>query len=175
MQVIEYDRIHIDDLRATWGKVFAFARYVDVGVGWQPVVDAFVSSVIPTVAAEKERWPDVGLWVNGVREKMGKLKIDLVTEDLISAAATSVRLAQALAEERSAWICEVCGQPGHIRIPPEGASVWIQCRCDAHCLDGQRGWPPPVRQALRPLHGRVYVYDRDADAMIETEGPERWK
>ena len=47
MSMIEFPRIKLDDLRADFPGVFDAARHVDVGIGWLPLVRAFVDEALP--------------------------------------------------------------------------------------------------------------------------------
>ena len=47
MPMIEYPRIKLDDLRADSPGLFDAARHVGVGIGWLPLVQAFVEEALP--------------------------------------------------------------------------------------------------------------------------------
>ncbi|KQS74302.1 hypothetical protein ASG25_21130 [Rhizobium sp. Leaf384] len=154
----DFLRIQLVDLRTRHPDAFDNARYVDVGVGWVPLVEDFLVSS-PTSVDE-------------LKQKYGRLRISC------SGDTDAVWLAHVLAEERSAHRCEVCGNPGFIRRPPPPLWSWWQCRCDEHASSDQLAWPrhPSVDvHPVRQIAGRWYQYDPVADLLVEVELPERWK
>lgn len=125
-------RLKLDDLREDHPGVFDDARYVDVGIGWLSIVRDFISMT-------QAVWPD--LEIDELKEKFGSLRIHKATPP--EAVRDEVYLADGLAEMRSMYRCEACGEPGYIRRPLEGQFAWLQCRCDEHATDEQRSWPKP--------------------------------
>ncbi|MGE6743303.1 hypothetical protein ACQKGC_23815 [Allorhizobium pseudoryzae] len=149
-------RIKRDDLQSDHPGVFDAAKYVDVGIGWLPLVRDFVAEALPH---------DPSLEVLELKEKWGSLRICCDTP------APQARLAKGKAEIKSSLVCEVCGEPGYVRRPPPGRMAWWRCRCDEHAGDDQRTWPRREVGALTGMmqvRGVWYRYDAATDAMIET-------
>lgn len=156
----EFPRIKKDDLIADHPGVFDAALYVDVGIGWLPLVRDFVIEALPH---------DPSLEVLEIKEKFGSMR--LWTDTPVLAA----RLAKGKAEVKSASTCEVCGAPGFIRRPPPNRMAWWRCRCDEHASEDQRSWPRREHGALSgmmQIRGTWYRYDETTDAMLETDAPE---
>ena len=159
----DFPRIKLDDLREDFPGVFDGARYVDVGVGWLPLVRAFVEEALPH---------DPSLAVLEMKEKWGGLRLWCDTPVL------EARLAKGKAEIKSGHVCEVCGADGYVRRPPPGRYAWWRCLCDEHASPDQRSWPRRDVGALSgqmQVCGQWYQYDRDSDSMIEIETPERFR
>lgn len=156
----EFPRIKKDDLQADFPGVFDAALYTDVGIGWLPLVRAFVAEALPH---------DPSLEVLELKEKWGGLRIWTDTPVL------HAKLARGKAEIKSALVCEVCGDPGYVRRPPPGRMAWWRCLCDAHASADQREWPRREFGALSGLmqvRGQWYRYDAAVDTMVETATPE---
>ncbi len=156
----EFPRIKKDDLIADFPGVFEAVLYTDVGLGWLPLVRAFVEEALPH---------DPSLTVYEIKEKWGQMKIWTNTP------VVQAKLAKGKAEIKSASTCEVCGEPGFVRRPPPGRMAWWRCRCDEHASDEQRSWPRREYGALggmMQIRGTWYRYDEASDTMVETETPE---
>lgn len=159
----DFPRIKKDDLVADFPGVFDSARYLDVGVGWLPLVRDFVAEALPQ---------DPSLCVHELKEKFGTLRIWSDTE------VTAARLAKAKAEIKSGYVCEICGAGGYVRRPPPDRFAWWRCLCDEHASLDQRSWG--TRQQ-GPMHGYMqvrddwYRYDEITDAMVPSEPPARWR
>lgn len=162
MPMIEYPRIKLDDLVEDFPGVFDAARHVDVGIGWLPLVRAFVGEALPH---------DPSLAVLEIKEKWGGMRIWCETPVL------QARLAKGKAEIKSGLTCEVCGAAGWIRRPPPGRYAWWRCVCDNHASEDQRSWGAPRlgrMDGVMQCQGGWYRYDESADAMLPSEPPEGW-
>lgn len=160
MSDVEFPRIKKEDLIADFPGVFDAALYTDVGIGWLPLVRAFVEEALPH---------DPSLEVLELKEKWGSMRIWCDTP------VTTARLAKGKAEIKSGQTCEVCGEPGYVRRPPPGRYAWWRSRCDEHASEDQRTWPRREYGALSGLmqvRGVWYRYDAATDTMIETAAPE---
>lgn len=156
----DFPRIQKADLVADHSGVFDAAKYVDVGVGWLPLVRDFVAEALPH---------DPSLSVFELKEKWGGLRIWCDTPVL------AARLAKGKAEIKSSLVCEVCGEPGYVRRPPPGRNAWWRCRCDEHASPDQRSWPRREFGALSGMmqvRGQWYRYDEASDSIVETAAPE---
>lgn len=158
----DFSRIKLEDLREEFPGVFD-TRWFDVGIGWLPLVRAFVREALPH---------DPSLQVHELKEKFGSLRIWCDTDVL------PARLAKAEAECKSAYTCEVCGDEGYVRRPPpDGGWAWWRCRCHTHSSLDQKSWPPPAQRpmdGMMQFHGQWYRYDRDAAEMVPSGPPEGW-
>ncbi len=75
-----------------------------------------------------------------VKEKFGGLRF------YVSEGTTEHANAIAEAEQASLQICEVCGQPGGVKV----AAGYVQCRCPVHMPEGARSLEDH-REAVRAL------------------------
>ncbi|GEC34026.1 hypothetical protein N181_23195 [Sinorhizobium fredii USDA 205] len=159
----DFPTIKLDDLQSDYPGVFESARYVDVGIGWLPLIQAFVDEALRH---------DPSLCVHECKEKWGTLRIWCDTDVL------PARLAKAKAEMKSSFTCEVCGGEGYVRRPPPDRMAWWRCLCDEHASPDQRSWPrrEPGRMTgmMQTRGGQWYRYDRDLDQMIPSDPPEGW-
>ncbi len=130
----DFPRTQKSDLVAEFPGVFDAALYVDVGIGWLPLVRAFVAEALPH---------DPSLEVLEIKEKWGSMRIWCDTPVL------DARLAKGKAEIKSGMTCEVCGDEGYVRRPPPGRYAWWRrCRCYTHSSLDQKSWPRRERGAL---------------------------
>lgn len=159
----DFPRIKKDDLVADFPGVFDSARYLDVGVGWLPLVRDFVAEALPH---------DPSLCVHELKEKFGTLRIWSDTE------IVAARLAKVKAEIKSGSVCEVCGSAGYVRRPPPDRLARWRTLCDEHASEGQRSWGT---RHQGPIYGYMqvrddwYRYDEITDAMVPSEPPARWR
>ncbi|MBX5111998.1 hypothetical protein HJB51_29135 [Rhizobium lentis] len=160
----DFPRIKKDDLVADFPGVFDSARYLDVGVGWLPLVRDFVAEALPH---------DPSLCVHELKEKFGTLRIWSDTE------IVAARLAKAKAEIKSGYVCEICGAAGYIRRPPPDRFAWWRCLCDEHASEDQRSWGTrhqgPMYGYMQTRDGQWYRYDDTTDSMLPSEPPARWR
>lgn len=163
MPMHDFPRIKLDDLRSEYPGVFDSARYVDVGIGWLPLVLDFVREALPH---------DPSLVVHEIKEKFGSMRIWSDTEIL------EARLAKGKAEIKSSYVCEICGAEGFVRRPPPGKWAWWRCLCDEHASEDQRSWPHRdvgrMTGMMQTRDGQWYRYDRNLDAMVPSDPPEGW-
>lgn len=159
----EYPRIKLDDLRDDFPDVFDVARYVDVGLGWLPLVREFVTTSLTY---------DPSLTVYEVKQKFGGMRIWCDTPIL------EAHLAQGKAGFKSTRTCEICGNPGFLRRPPPGKWAWWRTLCDEHASPDQMSWGNTY---TGPYYGHMqvggdwYRYDAEKDAMVPSEPPARWR
>lgn len=159
----DFPTIKKADLVDEFPGVFDAATYTDVGIGWLGLIRDFVNEALPH---------DASLAVHEIKEKWGGLRIWCPTE------VVAARLAKGKAEAKSAYICEVCGADGWIRRPPpDGGYAWWRCLCDEHASPDQRSWGTRRRPTDGTMQcgGQWYRYDRDRDAMLPIETPERFR
>jgi hypothetical protein len=158
----DFPRIKLDDLREDFPGVFDDARYVDVGIGWLPLVTAFVTEALPH---------DPSLVVREIKEKWGCMRIWCDT-DVVEA-----RLAKGKADAKSGMTCEVCGAEGWLRRPPPGKWAWWRTLCSEHASPDQAAWGQQTgwTTATMQCDGQWYEYDRENDAMVPIETPERFR
>lgn len=159
----DFPRIKLESLQAEFPGVFDSARWVDVGIGWLPLVRAFVTEAL---------LHDPSLSVHELKEKWGCMRIWCDT-DVLEAV-----LAKAKAEFKSGHVCEVCGDEGYVRRPPPGKWAWWRCRCYTHSSLDQKSWPPPPQRPMAGMMqtraGQWYRYDRKRDEMVPSDPPDGW-
>lgn len=163
MPMHDFARIKKDDLVADFPGVFDAARYVDVGIGWLPLIRTFVAEALPH---------DPSLIVHELKEKWGCLRIWADTD------ITAARLAKGKAELKSGYVCEVCGNDGFVRRPPPDRMAWWRCLCDEHASPDQRSWGARHQGPLyghMQCHGDWYRYDETTDSMVPSDPPARWR
>ncbi len=115
----DFPRIKRDDLRAEFPGVFDTARYVDVGIGWLPLIRDFVSEALPH---------DPSFTVYEIKEKFGTMRIWCDTD------VREAVLAKAKADIKSGLICEVCGSPGYVPPPAAGADGLVALSVRQTCV-----------------------------------------
>lgn len=116
------------ELRNRYGPWFDELDYgFAVGDGWAELL-ADLTAEIASIVGGPEAAPR--LRVRQVKEKFGRLRVDLQGRPPRHAAALEAALRRA--EGRSGQICEACGRPGRLRICREG--IW-HTACEAHALD----------------------------------------
>jgi hypothetical protein len=162
MHSADFPRIKLDDLVADYPGVFDGARYVDVGVGWLPLVRDFVNEALPH---------DPSLAVHELKEKWGTLRISADTDVL------AARLAKGKAEAKSGIVCEACGAEGWLRRPPPGRMAWWRTLCPDHASPDQAEWGQQSRGTTSTMQcdGQWYQYDRASDSMVPIDTPERFR
>lgn len=163
MMPTEIPRIKLSDLQQDYPGVFEAALHVDVGVGWLGIIRDFLMTALPL---------DPMLEILELKEKYGGLRIWCDSDIEV------VRLAKAKAQLKSLHICEVCSQPGSVRIPPSGSRgcAWWRCVCDEHVSEDQLSWPqPPARRLndMTQVHGNWYRYDAQRDELLPCAPPQR--
>ncbi|UFS81520.1 MULTISPECIES: hypothetical protein [Rhizobium] len=159
----EIPRLKLDDLQSDFPGVFDSAKYVDVGIGWLPLIREFIATALPL---------DPSLSVMEMKQKWGCLRIWSDTPVI------GARLAKVKAEIKSSYVCEVCGEPAFVRRPPPGRYAWWQCLCDEHASPDQRSWGTRLQGPMygyAQVEGSWYRYDEDADVMVPSEPPARWR
>lgn len=161
--MFEIPRLKLDDLKSDFPGVFDSAKYVDVGIGWLPIIREFVEAALPL---------DPSLEILELKEKWGQLRIWSDTD------VHEARIAKAKAQIKSGYVCDVCGNPGFIRKPPHDRHAWWRCLCDEHASPDQRSWgtrPQGPMYGYARLDGQWYRYDADADLMMPSEPPADWR
>ncbi len=162
MHSADFPRIKLDDLQSDYPGVFDAAKYVDVGIGWLPLIRAFVEAARPH---------DPSLAVHEIKEKFGTMRIWADTPVL------EARLAKGKAEAKSALTCEVCSAEGWLRRPPPGRMAWWRTLCQEHASPDQQEWGQQTRwtSGMMQYDGQWYRYDRETDSMLPVDTPERFR
>ncbi|OLP53320.1 hypothetical protein BJF92_00700 [Rhizobium rhizosphaerae] len=155
--MIELERIRPEVLRGSFPMVCGDCRYTDVGTGWR--------GIVWQMCLDLERLPAGSVKITELGEKMGGLRVSMHTDGLSPEQEAAVRLAKVLAEERSRYLCEVCGEIGSIRRPPDGSAEWLRCRCHRHMPRDQTAWPIIRRERRHRIGGQYWVYDHLLDRM----------
>lgn len=150
----------------------------EIDVGWVGIVDQYfdvVDRVLPD---------DVGFDVVQIKEKFGglrlycqpvfpQIKTRQTDDDAIASHQTrklepwehELQMAKVLAEQRSYYTCERCGQPGRLRV----RDGFYFTACDVHATtDGQIADVVDKQPIIR-IDGRRLNYDPNQDEMIEVE------
>ncbi|MEF3134582.1 hypothetical protein OS035_24305 [Rhizobium sp. 268] len=152
MTVVDIPKIDADRLRALFPDMLGACRYFDIGSGWMMPVSQLCVAL--------RKLPTGSVQVGELSQKMGGLRVTLEEISLPQEQQTAARHAKIFAEERSRYICEVCGQMGDIRKPPEGVpSAWVYCLCHRHLPRERRGWPIDRRARRYQIGGVPWVYD----------------
>ena len=162
MHGADFARIKLDDLQAEFPGIFDSAKYVDVGVGWLPLVRSFVEEALPH---------DPSLTVLEIKEKWGGARIWCDTPVL------EARLAKGKAEAKSALTCEICGAEGWLRRPPPDRRAWWRTLCEEHASPDQASWNQSTRWTAGKMQvdGKWFVYDRESDTMVPIPTRERFR
>jgi hypothetical protein len=150
------------------GTELACPGWPGVGSGWRHILERLCQRIEAAIASE----PAVSFRFLQIKEKFGTLRAYHRSSGLSPAAELAVDTAIELAEARSAFVCEQCGQRGHLW----NDHGWYRTACDEH---GQgRPLPPkPGRAGIeigchyvedrRLVTARRYDFDRDAFTPIE--------
>lgn len=114
-------------VRTEAGPSLTASGLSEVPDGWRTVVETACLRLDAVRAAE----PSAEITILDVGEKWGELRLDVCSQDLSQEGQDAVELIVALAEARSAHVCETCGQPG--RLMKRGS--WLSTRCAVHADD----------------------------------------
>lgn len=135
--------------------------------GWSSILDAYfavVDHVLP---------PEAGYEVRQIKEKMGTLRI---YDSIVGASREAVKAiadARELAEARSYYACEWCGQPAVLR----NREGYYTTTCDEHAdYEGRMAVPldPPAVLYIGAKGGESWRrYDPDLDCFVASEAP-KW-
>ncbi len=148
----------------------------EIDVGWIGLVDRYfdvVDRVVPEsvgfkVVQIKEKFGGLRLYCQPVLPQMKTKQTD---DDVIVSYQPrklepwelELQLAKALAEQRSYFVCERCGQPGRLRVR-DGYNFTA---CDVHATkDGQIADVIDNQSIIR-IDGRRLKYDPNQDEMVE--------
>ncbi|KAB2655094.1 hypothetical protein F9K94_21290 [Brucella tritici] len=150
----------------------------EIDVGWVDIVDRFFD-VVDCVVPES-----VGFDVIQIKEKFGGLRLycrpvrpqhktEQIDDDVVvnlrprklEAWEKEFQLAKVLAEQRSYFVCERCGQPGRLRV----RGGYYFTACDEHATKDGHIAEIVVSQSVIPIDGRRLKYDHNQDQMVEIE------
>jgi len=154
--------LSIGEQETQWGGIRDLygAFGLDVGDGWYQLIREMCAEI---TAAYEAAGREVDIVVDQVKEKYGTLRFYYHHEDQETAirafdclpGSPSLRiqsghssLHQKVAEivdkyeERSAYVCEVCGQPGILRTDLD----WVLTLCDEHYQ--------PKKETVKPIRPR---------------------
>jgi|GEM_PF-5540984 len=156
----------------------------EIDVGWVGLVDQFfdvVDRVVPD---------DVGFDVVQIKEKFGGLRLhcrpvrqseDAQTFFALDEISSGLSIrpqprnqeewekelmsARILAEQRSFFVCERCGEPGHLRV----RDGFYFTACDAHATQDGKIAEIVEGQSVIRIDGKRMKYDAEQDEMVEVE------
>lgn len=150
----------------------------EIDVGWISLVDQYfdvVDRVVPD---------DVGFDVVQIKEKFGglrlycqpvypQIKTRQTDDDAIVSHQTrklepwehELQMAKVLAEQRSYYTCERCGQAGRLRV----RDGFYFTACDVHATKDRQIADVDDNQSIIRIDGRRLKYDANKDEMIEVE------
>ncbi len=149
----------------------------EIGVGWIGLVDRYfdvVDHVVPEhvgfkVVQIKEKFGGLRLYCQPVLPQMKTKQAD---DDVIVSHQPrklerwelELQMAKTLAEQRSYFVCERCGQPGRLRV----RDGYYFTACDEHATkkDGQIADVVDNHSIIR-IDGRRLKYDPNKDEMVE--------
>ena len=150
-----------DELNKKYARLFGKrGMYFECQEGWALILDAYYAVVDHYVRHARD------YDVRQIKEKFGGLRIyDSVQSDDKTIIA-AIDEARELAEARSFYTCEKCGQPGLLR-----GRGWYFTACDEHAKgrDGTIEPPsdPPIRVQIGSAEGKGWeAYDPDLDVFV---------
>lgn len=150
--IIEIPKIDSELIRESFPTILGACEYFDIGAGWRMVV----SRMCVTLQA----LPLGTVTIRELSQKLGGLRVTMDTMGLTAEQEGIARHAKVLAEERSRYRCEACGQPGFISKPPADATAaWLYCLCHRHLPRDRRGWPLDRRERRYRIGDITWVYD----------------
>ncbi|KAB2678070.1 hypothetical protein [Brucella tritici] len=148
----------------------------EIDVGWIGLVDRYfdiVDRVVPQ---------DVGFKVVQIKEKFGGLRLycqpvlplmktKQTDDDVIVSHQPrklerwelELQMAKVLAEQRSYFFCERCGQPGRLRV----RDGYYFTACDVHATNDGQIADVIDNQSIIRIDGRRLKYDPNQDEMVE--------
>lgn len=150
----------------------------EIGVGWIGLVDRYfdvVDHVVPEhvgfkVVQIKEKFGGLRLYCQPVLPQMKTKQAD---DDVIVSHQPrklerwelELQMAKTLAEQRSYFVCERCGQPGRLRV----RDGYYFTACDEHATkkDGQIAEIVDSQSSVIRIDGRRLKYDPNKDEMVE--------
>lgn len=144
------------------GPMLSCMGWPNVPDGWRRILAVACARLDAAVGGR----PGADVIVQGIKEKYGGLRIDVSTFGLDAEASEAVGLAVDLAEARSEYVCDMCGEPGRLRVD----RGWYSTRCDEHA-DGAtvvRRADHGIQIVTRYADGQMsraarrYLPDRDA-------------
>jgi len=151
----------------------------EIDVGWVGIVDRYFD-IVDRVVPES-----VGFKVVQIKEKFGglrlccqpvlpQMKIRQTDDDVIVSHQPrklepwelELQMAKTLAEQRSYFVCERCGQPGRLRV----RDGYYFTACDEHATkDGHIAEMMDSQSSIIRIDGRRLKYDPNQDEMVEIE------
>jgi len=151
----------------------------EIDVGWLGIVDQYFD-VVDHVVPE-----NVGFKVVQIKEKFGglrlycqpvhpQIKTRQTDDDVIVSHQPrklelweqELQMAKTLAEQRSYFVCERCGQPGRLRV----RDGYYFTACDVHATkDGHIAEIVDSQSSIIRIDGRRLKYDPKSDDMVEVE------
>lgn len=151
----------------------------EIDVGWVGIVDRYfdiVDRVVPEsvgfkVVQIKEKFGGLRLYCQPVLPQM---KIRQTDDDVIVSHQPrklepwelELQMAKTLAEQRSYFVCERCGQPGRLRV----RDGYYCTACDVHATkDGRIAEIVDSQPSVIRIDGRRLKYDPNQDQMVEIE------
>lgn len=156
--IIEIPKIDSELIRESFPTLLGACEYFDIGAGWRVVV----SRMCVTLQA----LPLGSVTIREMTQKLGGLRVTMDSLGLTAEQEDIARHAKVLAEERSRYRCEVCGQPGFISKPSaDAAAAWLYCLCHRHLPRDRRGWPLDRRERRYRIGDVHWVYDDLLDRM----------
>lgn len=126
---------HNQQLFDRYPKIFENRERLWCRDGWFDLIDALCARL-----QEISERTGSQVVARQVKEKFGGLRF------YVSEATIDHANAIAEAEQASLHICEVCGQPGAVKV----SARYVQCRCPAHMPEGARSLEAQ-REAVRAL------------------------
>ncbi len=155
----------LDELKAKYPRLLKKAWF-EHREGWTDILDAYyavVDHVLPPTASYE---------LLQVKEKMGTLRIYDRVSGASPDAVKAIADARELAEARSYYACEWCGQPAVLR----NRQGYYTTTCDEHALyEGRMAIPldPPAVLYIGAKGGESWRrYDPDLDCFVASEAPE---
>jgi hypothetical protein len=111
----------MNDLKEKYPKLFE-EGYIEISIpdGWLPLADKLLADI---TATNKQ------CHVLQMKEKFGQLRCYLVGEKELQDMAHK-------AQAESGNICEICGQPGKVRVKSYSlGGGWLKALCDVHSTE----------------------------------------
>jgi len=100
--------------------------------GWERLV----GDLLDEIGCEMAKYPQARLKILQIKEKFGGLRFYFELKKAPDELRDAVRACYERAEKLSWSICEVCGQPGHLRHAADREWFWV--RCDQHASEGSK-------------------------------------
>ncbi len=156
-----------EDLKSKYPEFLALKSYVEIHDGWLGIVDKFLASVTEILP------PDGEFRVTEIREKFAVMRLRYHIDNVSKDIKNAISEARILAESRSYYTCDQCGNRGDLREDLDFFTI----RCKEHAYDHNQNFLERSAEGHYfllpdPNTGGGRRYDPDLDDFVPEDVPE---